>query len=77
MFLRRNAKTPMKFLTMVLHTPLLYALPRKKIKDLNTLRNNFFVRGGAKSTCVKLPYLEPTADAAFGPFKIVYLQIET
>ena len=48
-----------------------------KIKDLNTLRYNSFAKATAKNSCVKLPSLAPTADAAFGHFKRVYLQIQT
>ena len=48
-----------------------------KIKDLNTLRYNSFVKATAKNSCVKLPSSAPTADAAFGHFKRVYLEIQT
>ena len=40
-----------------------------KIKDLNILSYNFFVKATAKNSCVKLPSLAPTADAAFRHFK--------
>lgn len=54
----------------------LYGAPQK-IKDLNTLRYNSFLKATGKNTCVKLPSLPPTVDAAFGHFKRVYLQIQT
>lgn len=54
----------------------LYNAPQK-IKDLNELRYNSFLKATAKNTCVKLPSLPPTADAAFEHFKRVYLQVQT
>lgn len=54
----------------------LYAVSQK-IKDLNKLRYKFFVKATAKHSCVKLPFLPPTADAAFRHFKREYLQIQT
>lgn len=53
----------------------LYGAPAK-IKDLNLLRFNFFVKGTAKKTSVLLSSLPPTADAAFEHLKRVYLQIQ-
>ena len=53
----------------------LYGAPGK-IKDLNTLRFNSFIKGTAKKTSVLLSSLPPTADAAFEHLKRVYLQIQ-
>ena len=50
--------------------------PSKSKKDLHTLRYNSFVKATARNSCVKLPSLPPTADAALGHFKRVYLQIQ-
>lgn len=51
-------------------------MPPKKIKDLNILRFNSFLKGTAKKTCVQLPSLVPTSDAAFEHLKRVYLQVQ-
>ncbi|GFV82032.1 uncharacterized protein TNCV_3152301 [Trichonephila clavipes] len=47
-----------------------------KIKDLNTLRYNAFIKATGKNTSVLLSSLPPTTDAAFEPLKRVYLQIQ-
>ncbi|GFS80268.1 uncharacterized protein TNCV_3447291 [Trichonephila clavipes] len=47
-----------------------------KIKDLNTLRYNSFIKAMAKDTSVLLSSLPPTTDAAFEHLKRVYLQIQ-
>ncbi|GFV33718.1 uncharacterized protein TNCV_4568331 [Trichonephila clavipes] len=47
-----------------------------KIKDLNPLRYNSFIKVMAKNTSVLLSSLPPTTDAAFEHLKGVYLQIQ-
>ncbi|GFV98434.1 uncharacterized protein TNCV_623931 [Trichonephila clavipes] len=47
-----------------------------KIKDLNTLRYNSFVKATAKNASVLVSSLPPTTDAAFEHLKRVYLQIQ-
>ncbi|KAK9878611.1 hypothetical protein WA026_022872 [Henosepilachna vigintioctopunctata] len=50
----------------------------QKVKDLNALIYNSFLKASGKKTCVKLPSLPPiAADAAFEHFKRVYLQVQT
>lgn len=53
----------------------LYGAPAK-IKDLNTLRFNSFIKATAKKTSLVLSSLPPTTDAAFEHLKRVYLQIQ-
>lgn len=53
----------------------LYGAPAK-IKDLNMLRFNSFIKATAKNTSVILSSLPPTTDAAFEHLKRVYLQIQ-
>ena len=53
----------------------LYGAPAK-IKDLNTLRYNFFFKATTKNTSVNLSSLPPTTDAAFEHLKRVYLQTQ-
>lgn len=53
----------------------LYSAP-KKVKDLNILRFNSFLKGTAKKTGVQLASLPPTSDAAFEHLKRVYLQVQ-
>ncbi|KAL4710241.1 hypothetical protein ACJJTC_005414, partial [Scirpophaga incertulas] len=53
----------------------LYGAPAK-IKDLNTLRYNFFIKATTKNTSVILSSLPPTTDAAIEHLKRVYLQTQ-